>query len=387
MLGYWTDLQNYYKKMQSDSPVHFDPDHVTFFGHKGVWQIFLHKDAEEVMKNYEAFSSAYMPKTGQALSESINQQDPPNHNFTRKVLTQALTPELITGLIPWMYTTAEQLLSPGITSGKMDFVKDVANPFPSYVINRLLGIPGENNTQVENWINTILEAPDLSNLEAAMAAKQQVQTEMAAFFFELIERRKEKPESDLISSLVTSSDNGKFLSEVEILGTCIALIMAGNETTSGLIANTLYTIVEYPDIFQHLHQKIDEVPAVINEVLRFRSPVQRHYRKAVKDVIVRGKLIKAGDIVAVNLGAANLDPSIFPEPFSFQLHRPNIARIMSFGHGIHYCVGAMTSKIEAKIVIESFLRKAGPFKLNTDGLKMSNSILVSSVQSLPITLI
>lgn len=387
MLNYWQDLHAFYAKKQEENPLYFDPEFTTFFGKKGVWQVFSYEDVAKVMSDHTTFSNGYLPKMeGNPLSDNINQLDPPRHELLRKLLTKAFSPNLIKELEPWMYKMCKELLEPVLLIGKADLVQTITSPFPSYVINKLLGIPGENNKQVEKWVQAIVGAPDPDNISEYLHKQQVAQSEMTEFFMSLFKEREHELKNDLISNLIAAEDNGTKLSIAEIFGTCMALILAGNETTSSLLANGLYTFLEDRTIFEQLLDNPQSIPSAINEVLRFRSPVESHCRIAVKDVLLKEKYIKQGDILNVWIGAANHDPKIFPNPGQFQINRNNFSKLMSFGHGVHYCIGAVLAKIEAKVVFETVLKELDSIKLE-EGTQiiMSNSSIVSSVQNLPVT--
>jgi cytochrome P450 len=373
--------------MLAEAPVFFDPDYTTFFGRKGVWQVFRHAEVTAVMSDYSIFSNGYLPKMpGNPLSENINQQDPPQHDRLRKLLMSAFSRDLIADLIPWMYEKCHGLLEKNLSAGNMDFVGEIANPFPSYVINRLLGIPGENHNQVEGWVNAIISTPDMNDIAGFLHKQQIAQAEMTEFFMALLQDKKQKQKNDLISRLITVQDNGTKLSTEEVFGTCMALIMAGNETTSGLLANAMYTFLEDQVLLKQLINNPDDISNAVNEVLRFRSPVQSHCRIATQDTVLNGKHIKQGDILNVWIGAANHDPLVFNNPEKFDITRNNFSRITSFGHGVHHCVGAVLSKLEAKVVFECTFKRLRNLRLQPNStISMSNSNIVSSVQYLPIT--
>ncbi|MBC9931489.1 cytochrome P450 [Chitinophaga qingshengii] len=384
MQNFWQSRVNHYIALHA-RPLAYDETHQTFFGAKGVWHVHSHALCTAVMGDYKSFSNAYMPKVeGNPLANSINQMDPPRHRFLRKILSQSLTLARVEEMTPWIHTIAHQLLDAVNPHEGFDYVKDFAGPFPSVVINHLLGIGYENSQQVSSWVDTILAPPDGEDIQAIMMVKQQVMGQMMQFFQELITARKSAPANDLLSALLQQDDDGIKLTEEEVFGTAMALIMAGNSTTSGLMANSVQYLLSRPDLQEKIRQKND-LDNILDELLRYCCPIQSHYRKANMNVQLAGETIKKGDILKVWIGAANFDPAVFSDPEQFNTDRPNINKQISFGHGIHYCIGEALGRVEANTALHALFSRFPDLRLASEGpIVMNDDSLVLFPSSLPI---
>jgi len=208
---------------------------------------------------------------------------------------------------------------------------------------------------------------------------------MSEYFLDMIQQRSREPQNDLISALLDAQIDGQHLNQRELLGFCILLLVAGNETTTNLIGNALLCFDEHPEVMEELRAEPALVPGAIEEVLRYRSPVQYMYRRAVADVTIGDHEMRAGQMVLAWIGSANRDEAQFPDPDYFDIRRtPN--RHIAFGHGIHFCLGAPLARLEAKIALTMLLERFHEIK-RVPGvpLEATGSDLVFGVKHLPIT--
>ncbi|MBW8686933.1 cytochrome P450 [Chitinophaga rhizophila] len=341
-------------ELRNEQAIYFDSTFRFYFGGQGAWQVFRHKDVQRVLSDYEVFSNEYMPKSDDnLLGSNLNQTDPPRHRQLRALVSKAFSPAIISKLETWIYRECENLLETAIKKGEMDFVKEFSIPLPGRVTAQLLGIPNQDHDQVNAWINAISGDPAIIGMDAYFKAQQ----DMGNLFMNLLQERAKAPQADLISHLLQAEIDGERLSMPDTLAFCIALLIAGNETTNGFLANAMYTFATVPGIQAHLRRHMEDLPAALNEVLRYEPPVQSMCRIAKMDVELGGQLIRQGDLVNVWLSAANRDPDVFHNPDQFDIHRDNI-RMVSFGHGAHYCIGAMLARMEARIAFETLFAKA-----------------------------
>jgi cytochrome P450 len=372
----------WYQKMQMDNPVHYDPDFRLYFGAKGAWQIFRYKDAQRVLSDYEIFSNEYMPKSADnLLGSNLNQTDPPRHKQLRALVTKAFAPSMVAKLESWIYSLCYELIDPWLDEGEMNFVKNFSIPLPGKVTAQLLGVPDQDHDQVNAWINAIASDPAVIGMDAFFQAQQ----EMGRLFMTLLEERRQIPQDDLITHLLQAEIDGERLSTEDTLAFCIALLIAGNETTNGFLANAMYTFAGMPDVQSRLENNINDIPQALNEVLRFQPPVQTMCRIVRKDVELAGQHIKKGDMVNVWLSAANRDPEIFSDPETFNMKRDS-GRALSFGHGAHYCIGAMLARIEARIAFEVIFERMENIRFKAGMPPVPNvSTIVAGFQDMYIT--
>lgn len=375
------ETSSWYQKMQRETPVYFDPSFSFYFGARGGWQVFRYKDVQRVLGDYEVFSNEYMPKMeDNLLGSNLNQTDPPRHRQLRALITKAFAPSMVSRLETWIYNQCEELVTPWLETGEMDFVKNFSIPLPGRVTAQLLGVPNQDHDQVNAWINAIASDPAVIGMDAYYQAQQ----EMGRLFMTLLEERKQAPQADLITHLLQAEIDGERLSTADTLAFCIALLIAGNETTNSFLANAMLTFARLPDIQEQLVSHPQNIPQALNEVLRYQPAVQSMCRIARKDVELGGQQIMKGDLLNVWLAAANRDPEVFADPDAFLMHRDN-TKMLSFGHGAHYCIGAMLAKIEARIAFEVIFKRMKDIRLKPGAAPTPNpSTIVSGFQDMQI---
>lgn len=369
--------------MSAEKPVYYDNDYMHYFGAKGAWHVFRYKDVQTVLYDWENFSSEYFPKADNTLSAAIQVTDPPRHKQLRLLVSKAFTPKVIEDMKPWIQEITQELLDRVADKGEMDVTADLAVPVPIKVIAKMLGVPYKDQDKFKYWSTIIVKNP--AEVEGGVNGYVQAQQEMAEYFMSLFKERLIEPKDDLISHLQQVELEGEKLSEQDLLAFCITLLVAGNETTTNLISAALYTFIENPNIQEHLFEYPEDIPTAIEEILRYRAPVQYINRIATKDIELGGQTIRKGDLVNAWMGSANRDESIFKNPDVFDLNRTNLKHT-SFGHGIHFCLGAPLARLETKIVFELLFSMFKEFELkdNNKELEMNETNLMFSIKSLPV---
>jgi cytochrome P450 len=376
------EIFTWLKESRQNNPVYYDKDYPLWFGATGTWHVFRNEDVRYVFSNHQIFSSEYMPKVqDNYLDKAMSSNDPPFHRKLRLLVSQAFTPKAMTDLRPWIEEYVDQLLDQVITdSGEMEFVRDIAVPIPMQVIARMLGVPTKDHAMFKEWSFKIVKQP---TNEAEGKEFIEAQQGMAEYFRKIIEERSKKPENDIISQLLQVELDGQKLSEDELLGFCVVLLLAGNETTTNWLSSTILTLAENPDIQERLAKNPDDISLLLEEVLRLRSPAQYQTRKAKQDVVLGGKTIKKGDLVAAWQASANRDESVFPNADQVDLDRKNMDHV-AFGHGIHFCLGAPLARIEAGVTIKKLLERIKNIRLQSEDIELNQSTVTYSIKELPI---
>jgi cytochrome P450 len=329
----------------------------------GHWMVFDYEGVKRVLSDHEAFSSRNGPDWLVFL-------DPPRHVKLRAIISQAFTPRSVAGLEPRIRELSRGLLDDVIERGAMDLAADYAVPLPMMVIAEMLGIPPADRSLFKRWSDVILfmSYTVSGSLEEGRAAVQEfaaVTVEMKDYLTGLLAERRSAPRDDLLTRLVGAEVDGERLTEEEILGFFQLLLLAGSETTTNLINSAVLCFIENPDQLARLRAAPDLLPAAIEEVLRYRSPVQWMYRVARRDVEVNGQPIPAGKLVLAVIGSANHDPRQFRDPGRFDVARdPNPH--LAFGHGLHFCLGAPLARLEARIALADLLERVKGFALASD---------------------
>jgi hypothetical protein len=214
----------------------------------------------------------------------------------------------------------------------------------------MLGIPGDDYPRFRSWSEAVVAYAGMSAEERARKLQ-----EMVSYLDQAIASRREKPTEDLISALVSAQVEGEELSDLEIRAFASVLLIAGNETTTNLIGNMMGILADRPELWQRAREDRSLVEPIIEEVLRFESPVQRFPRVTTRPVRIGEVEIGAGELVDMFFGAANRDPAVFEEPDTFRPERPTNAQHLGFGHGTHFCLGAQLARLEARITLNAFL--------------------------------
>ncbi len=334
---------------------------------RGIWMLFDYESVKWALHDHETFSSRAAPPGGGPLDWLIF-QDPPRHTKLRGIVTRAFTPRAIAGIEPRVRTLIHELLDSalGRPTGEMDLVADFSDRLPLLVIAEMLGIPAEDRSRFKRWSDAILHLSEtLAGGERAVRAIDaytQARAEMTPYVTDLLWRRRLEPRDDLLTRLVQAEMDGQRLTEQEMLDFFQLLLLAGSETTTNLIGNAIVCFLRYPSQLARLRQQPELWSSAIEEVLRFRSPVQAVFRTTRRDVTVHGRRIPSGALVLALLGSANRDPRQFRNPGVFDIARdpnPHVA----FGHGIHFCLGAALARLEARIALPAFLERVEHFEL------------------------
>ena len=293
------------------------------------------------------------------------ERDPPDHTRLRGLVVKAFTARTVEDMRPRIQAIVDATLDRVAPEGRMDVIRDFAYPLPVTVICEMLGIPEEDREQFRRTDGVggrLLDPVPLTRAEIDIANASHLK--QAAYFHSLFEKRRREPGDDLITLLVQAEEAGNKLSEAELTANIMLLFGAGHETTVNLIGNGLLALHRNPDQLDLLKRDPSLMPNAIEELLRYDSSVQLTGRAALEDVEIGGVMIEKGEGIMCLLGAANRDPDVFPDPDKLDVTRPNV-RPLSFGGGIHFCLGAQLARIEAEIALNSLLARLPKLKLET----------------------
>jgi cytochrome P450 len=368
-----------YEKMRESAPVFQDEA-------SGSWHVFRYDDVQRVLSEHGTFSSRMggddPSETGQLFAASLITADPPRHRQLRSLVTQAFTPKAVDALAPRISALTEELLDGIASQGSADLIAELAYPLPVIVIAELMGIPAEDRDRFKHWSDVIVSQTQTG---AQTADHSSTNREMTEYFLTLIEYRRRQPGTDLISNLLVAEIDGQKLSVAELLGFCSLLLVAGNETTTNLIGNAVLSFTEQPGTMERLRAGPSLLPHAIEEVLRYRSPVQSMYRVTATDTTLGDVHVPAGAPLVAWIGSANRDERQFREPEQFDIDRtPN--RHLAFGHGIHFCLGAPLARLEARIALQGILDRLPGLTLAPGArLERMDSTIIYGVKELPVS--
>ncbi|MFI2302858.1 cytochrome P450 [Actinacidiphila glaucinigra] len=287
----------------------------------------------------------------------------PDHTRIRRLVSKAFTPRTVERLTPTVRRLAGELVERLVAEGGGDLVAMVAEPLPVAVIAEMLGIPAVDRHLLRPWSADIVGMFELNPSEEAARKAVRASEEFSAYLRELIAERRKTPGEDLISALIAAHDEGDRLSEQEMVSTCVLLLNAGHEATVNTTANGWWTLFRHPAQLAELRAAPEELlPTAIEELLRFDTPLQMFERWVLDDIEVGGTVIPRGSEVALLFGSANRDPERFAEPDRLDLSRADNPHI-TFGAGIHYCLGAPLARIELAASFTELLRRAPRLEL------------------------
>ena len=358
------DPYPFYARLRAEDPVHHSP--------LGLWVLSRYADALLVLRDprfgragYDQIIEARFgdgPLTG-SFRRWMLFADPPDHTRLRGLVSKAITPSALAALRPRIEGLVDGLLTPLLEGGRLDVIADLAQPLPVLVIGELLGARATEVAQFWRWSDALALALEIATATPEIgAAADEAARGLSEYFGEVIAQRRGRPTDDLVSALIAAEERGDQLDHEELIATCVLLFFAGHETTVNLIGNGLLALLQHPDQIRRLRADPELMPTAVEELLRYDSSVQRTARTANEDLELGGKLIRRGDHVVALLGSANRDPDRFSAPDRLDVGRRDNPHL-SFGGGMHYCLGAPLARLEASIALTALLTRLPDFAL------------------------
>ena len=356
-----------------------------------AWAFPRYRDVNLILRDWERFSNdgrkaqapASMTTIPDPGTRSLLSLDPPEHRRLRALVSRAFSPRAVNALEPRIRSLMHALLDKVDNLSGFDLMEAVAKPLPLIVIAEMLGVPVEDRPRFRAWgdrRSRIME-PSIGaeeRADAVLAADQ-----LDAYFAPIIEKRRTDPRDDILSGLVRAGEEGDRLDGQEMLALLRQLLVAGNQTSANLIGNGVLALLKHPDQLQRLRDDPSLVPRAIEELLRYDSPVQVVLRRVLEDCDVNGLPLKRGDDIVLMIGAANRDPDRFDRPDILDLGRDDGGHL-SFGYGIHACIGATLARLEGRIAIEVLLERFSSIRLAGPEPRFHSSIVLRGLRTLPI---
>ncbi len=388
-----TNPYSVYARLRSEAPVYWSP----YFGQ---WLVSRGELVVEVARQWEIFSSVgwdsfflsqlpsdLRPEIPTVIDHfqtvNISTTDPPVHTRLRRLLSKAFTPRRVAMLENRIRGITERLLDE-ICQGSekasndpegndrrnaagevhFDLIADLAYPLPVAVIGELYGVGASDYADLKRWSKAVVAYTGSSVARSHLALELDgALAEFRAYLRVLVAERRRQPRDDLLSDLVAAVDEDERLTEDELVATSINLLFAGHETTTNLIGNGTLALLRHPDQLALLRECPDLLPAAVEELLRYDSPVQRVRRITTRDILLGGREIPQGTPVTAFLGSANRDPELWGRPDALDVTRPDVAPL-SFGGGPHYCIGAALARLESRVAFEMLLDRFSELRLS-----------------------
>jgi cytochrome P450 len=367
-----------YRRLREEDPVHWNAD-------EEIWCISKLRDVQEISRDPGRFRSG----DGVLLNdkyrevrprESILSTDPPDHRQVRKLVHRAFARKRIAAMEERIRSLAVDLLAPVKAGQEMDFVATVSLPLPILVIAELMGIPTEDRERFAVWSEAVIGAAEAQTPEIMTHV-----VELLGYFQKILEQRRKNPGDDLVSVVLETRVNGESLPEPDLLVFCMALLVAGNETTRTLLSNGMHALAENPDQCALLASDRGLVGQTVEEMLRYDPPIQSFVRTTSEAVTIRGQAIEAEQRVLLLYGAANHDADEFGDTSEqFRIMREP-GQHVAFGWGEHYCIGASLARLEGAVVLQEIFKRFKTVQ-PAGSIERLPATLVRSVKKLPLVL-
>ena len=309
--------------------------------------------------------------------------DPPDHTRLRRIVSKAFTPRAVEAMRPRIASIVDEMLDAVAGDGGADLVEALAFPLPVSVISEMLGVPQSDHAQLRAWTAEAVKALDPSDDLTVFFPAAEGMRGLRAYFDELVEERRRRPGPDLLSALIAAEDEGDRLTRDELLDTAILLFGAGHETTVNLISGGVLNLLRHPDQLELLRADPSLIGSAVEELLRFGPPVQLTARVSTTDIEMDGQTIPAAVEVLVLVAAANRDPDVFSDPDRLDITRSD-NRHLSFGGGIHHCLGAPLARVEGQEAIGRLIGRFAELKLADDAIEWKPTVTLRGPARLPL---
>ncbi len=382
-----------YAQLREEAPIYRHP--LT-----GIWILSRHADVQYALTDPRFSvdrSLAEATISGNPLSRMSERQistisalliflDPPDHTRVRNLVSKAFSQRRVNALRPHIEAIAEDILDHTFGSEKFELMSDFAIPFPLHVITEMLGVPHDDIRMFKRWSTCLMTFFDPLNGPASVADAKVAFEELDAYLSRLFESRKRNPRDDMVSALVAAHEEGNSLSGLELLAVVSLILLAGNETLTNFIGNSVIALIRNPVELERLRREPALIESAVEELLRYDSPVQATHRVLTEDTKIDGVNLRKGSVVLCLLGSANHDSTVFEDPQKLDLRRtPNPH--LAFGYGTHYCLGAQLARIECQVALTSLLERFPKNITAADELiTWNSSIFLRGPKTLPLSL-
>ena len=369
-----------YARLRAEAPVYRNHEF-------DFWALSRHEDVLAAFRNVDTFSNAYgVSLDPSALGPDAHKTmsflalDPPRHTRMRSLVGKGFTPTKVAQMEDRIRAIALEHLEPAIEQGSFDFIADFAGKFPMDVISELMGVPRADRAEVRRLADLVLHREDgvfdvpPAGMEAALS--------LVVYYQGMVDERRRSRRDDLTSALLDAEIDGDRLTDEEIIGFLFLMVVAGNETTTKLLGNAWYWGWRHPDQVAKPFGSPDRVADWVEETLRYDTSSQMLLRVTREPFELHGTAVPAGDKVLLLVGSANRDGTVFPDPDRYDLDR-DTSKLVSFGNGRHFCMGAPMARLEARIALGELVDRVSGYDVDPGGIERVHSINVRGLAALP----
>ncbi len=362
-LGFIAHPYGVYERLRDEAPVHYhaETDH---------WLVSRYQDVDSLLRD-RRFGRTYLHKTThkdmgrlpepaahepfyRLIRSGILDMEPPDHTRVRRLVAKAFTPRMVGSLREPIQRMTDGLID--AVEGVFDLISSIAEPLPVAVIAELLGVPESDRPLLRPWSADICGMYELNPTEDAAQIAVKASEEFSAYLRSLAAERRARPREDLISAMASVIDDGERLTEDELVGTCVLLLNAGHEATVNVTGNGWWTLFRNPSALARLRSEPSLIPSAVEELMRWDTPLQMFERWVLEDFQIHGVTVPRGAELGLLFGSANRDPSVFENPDALDITRePNPH--LTFGAGIHFCLGAPLARLELTTSFATVLKR------------------------------
>jgi cytochrome P450 len=381
-----------YERLRDQAPIYKSPN-------ADRWLISRYQDVSAIVRDLRFSSQRYGgASTGTAMMQDerfanvrksqsnwMLFKDQPDHTRLRGLVNKAFTPAIVDGLRAHVNQIVDGLLDQMASQGSTDLIADYAFLLPITVIAAMLGVPLADHARFSRWSRALTGASDVQMRPERLSGANDAAAELSDYFGHMVALRRKDPQDDLISALVAAEEQGNKLTTTEVVDNSIMLLFAGHETTVNLIGNGTYALLHNPEQLKKLQDTPDLIKTAVEELLRYDSPVQYTRRVLKEDVEYGGIVMRKSELVITIIGAANRDPAQFDRPDCLDITRAD-NKHLAFGGGVHYCLGASLSRLEAELAIMKLINRFPDLKLGSEKVMYRDSAGFRGLQNLMLTL-
>ncbi|GAA1823031.1 cytochrome P450 [Actinomadura chokoriensis] len=375
------DPYPFYERLREEAPVYRNDE-------LGFWALSRHADVAAAFRDHATFSSshgvslepsAWGPHAHRTMS--FLALDPPRHTRMRALVSKGFTPRRVKEMADGIRALTLRHLEPALEKGEFDFVADFAGLLPMDVISEMMGVPEADRAEVRRLADTVVHREE--GLNDVPPAGMDAALTLVGYYQDMVAERRRTPSGDLTSALLDAEIDGDRLDDTEIIAFLFLMVVAGNETTTKLLANALYWGARNPAEAAKPLADPARVDDWVEETLRYDTSSQMLARKAVKDVELHGRRVPEGDRVLLLVGSANRDPRVFADADAYDLDR-DTSQLVSFGGGRHFCLGANLARLEARIALTEFVRRVASYEVDFAKAERVHSVNVRGFAALPV---
>jgi cytochrome P450 len=357
----------------------------------GIWAVSRYADIVTVLKDPKTFSSAAWTQRvsppwlkRNPLAESMFVLDPPAHTRMRQLINPALSHDSVDSLEPRMRAVAEELGAPLRRRREVEFIAEFAMPMAASAVGTVLGLPPALYPRFKHWTASIFSISANQHSPEQIAKIQSDLAEMEHYFGEHFAALRKAPSNGLVSQLLEATIDGKPLTEEQLMSFLFILLPGGLETTSTVLGDTMIMLAKYPEVLRRVRNDHSLIPKLVTEVMRYESTAHTVFRRTTRAVEIAGATVPEGAMVVCLLGSANRDEREFANADRFDIDRENNHHHVSFGYGVHHCVGVYLGRMSTRVALETLLPDIEEVAIGADGFRRHHALNARGPITLPL---